>query len=189
MFAGVLSLQGVVGPDEPSGVNDDEIYTNAIASQTILFAAAAARALQLPPLPASWLAVAAAPYLPLNTTLPGGGGLAIHPESSGYKGGVADCCRQHYPHAVVALLAAVPVAITHPPLTGFLRCSCSDESPGRGCCIEQSAAALLQYPLGLPLPEDVRRNDLLFYEPRTQANGFFTGMQRCHAHRASACRP
>jgi len=39
----------------------------------------------------------------------------------------------------------------------------------------QSAAALLQYPLGLPMPEDIKTNDLTYYEPRTRSNGFFTG--------------
>ena len=43
------------------------------------------------------------------------------------------------------------------------------------CCIMQSAAALLQYPLGLEMPETIRRNDLAYYEPRTRSNGFFTG--------------
>jgi len=39
----------------------------------------------------------------------------------------------------------------------------------------QSAAALLQYPLGLPMPVNIKTNDLSYYEPRTRSNGFFTG--------------
>jgi trehalose/maltose hydrolase-like predicted phosphorylase len=141
--SGNWTVHGVVGPDEPSGVQDSEVYTNAIGAQTILFARDAAAALKLPPPPEEWLAKAAAPFLPLTTELPDSHGMAIHPEFEGYAGGPSDCC--------------------------------NGGRPGGGCCIEQSAAALLQYPLGLALPEAVKRNDLAYYEPRTQANGFFTG--------------
>jgi len=145
--SGNFTMLHVTSPDESSGPQDSEIYTNAIAAETLRWAIDVAAILKLPPPPAHWTAMARAPYLPLLTTLPDSGGKAIHPEFEGYAGGKADCC--------------------------------GDKHQGRSnaghCCITQSAAALLQYPLGLPLPEDVKLNDLKYYEPRTRANGFFTG--------------
>ena len=145
--SGNWTVLGVVGPDEPSGVQDSEVYTNAIGAQTILFAAETADVLKLQPLPPQWLAKAAAPYLPLSTSLVDSNGTAVHPEFAGYNGGPSDCCGA----------------------------GLAPKSKKSRCCIEQSAAALLQYPLGLSMPEEIKLNDLKYYEPRTLANGFFTG--------------
>lgn len=145
---GNWTVLGVVGPDEPSGVHDSECYTNAVGSQTILFAAEVANLLNLSALPADWTHMAASPYLPVSTSLAGAGGAAVHVEYEGYQGGASDCCE---------------TATT------------KDSHNKTGCCIMQSAVALLQYPLGLPLSATEKRNDLKYYEPRTQQNGFFTG--------------
>ena len=45
----------------------------------------------------------------------------------------------------------------------------------RGEAITQSSVVLTQYPLELPQQERIKINDLLYYEPRTRQNGFFTG--------------
>jgi Trehalose and maltose hydrolases (possible phosphorylases) len=47
--SGNWTVLGVVGPDDPSGVQDSEVYTNAIGAETILFAKEAAAELKLPP--------------------------------------------------------------------------------------------------------------------------------------------
>jgi trehalose/maltose hydrolase-like predicted phosphorylase len=126
--SGNFTIKGVVGPDEPSGVQNDEIYTNAVAASTFRFGIEAATALgiQHPP---EWGARAASPYLPLSSSLLPGGRL-VHPEFTGYaKGGL----------------------------------------------IEQSAVALLQYPLLWEIATDIKVNDLTYYEPVTRQDGFFTG--------------
>lgn len=151
--SGNWTVLGVVGPDEPSGVQDSEVYTNAIAAQTILFASDAAAELELSPLPSQWLAKARAPYLPLSTSLIDSNGTAVHPEFAAYDGGAPNCCDDERDSSVAP----------YPNHT---------ES---NCCIMQSAAALLQYPLGLPMPVNIKTNDLSYYEPRTRSNGFFTG--------------
>ena len=145
-------------------MQSSEVYTNAVAAQTITFAADAAATLGLPPIPGQWLAKAAAPHLPLTTKLPESNGAAIHPEYEGYEGGPADCCSVH-PASADAKPSADDAGAGGDPRAGS----------GAGCCIMQSAAALLQYPLGLPMPVGVMRNDLLYYEPRTRKDGFFTG--------------
>ena len=143
------SISHVTSPDESAGVQNDEVYTNAIGAATIGFALEAAQILGLDSNPAAvlppaeWAAMAAAPYLPLNTSLPGSNGVEVHPEFAGYRGGPSDCC-------------------TH------------SGSPGH-CCITQSAAALMQYPLDVAMSDQVKMNDLRYYEPRTRENGFFTG--------------
>lgn len=142
---GNWTILGVVGPDEPSGVQDSEVYTNAVAAQTILFAAHAATLLRLSQLPADWLTKAEAPYLPIARSLIDSNGSAVHPEYAAYSGGPSTCCNK-------------------------------DQSlKTSNCCIMQSAAALLQYPLNVPMPTDIKINDLKYYEPRTLSNGFFTG--------------
>ena len=209
-------MLGVVGPDEPSGVQDSEVYTNAIGAQTILFAADAAAVLKLAPLPPQWLAKAAAPYLPLSTSLPDSNGTAVHPEFEGYAGGPPDCCGSaeveeepssptcgvckaqhdcspvpgmHSTQAACEQLGccwhASGVAPSHhkcikkeaASARGNETCSGPAPPPHRSgrCCIMQSAAALLQYPLGLAMSEEIKLNDLKYYEPRTLSNGFFTG--------------
>ena len=130
--SGNFTVLGVVGPDEPAGVVDHDVYTNAVASQTIRFAADAAAVLKHQELPAEWLTKAAAPFLPLSTRLADSNGAHVHPEYAAYTGGRSDCC------------------VTGP-------------GPGKDkCCVEQSATGLLQYPLGLPMPEAIKRNDLSY---------------------------
>eukprot|EP01138_Halocafeteria_seosinensis_P004773 gb/GECG01004880.1/.p1 GENE.gb/GECG01004880.1/~~gb/GECG01004880.1/.p1 ORF type:complete len:494 (+),score=46.54 gb/GECG01004880.1/:1-1482(+) len=41
--------------------------------------------------------------------------------------------------------------------------------------INQADVALLQYPLGFSMPNNIAKNDLLYYYPRTRQNGYFTG--------------
>jgi len=41
--------------------------------------------------------------------------------------------------------------------------------------INQADVALLQYPLGLTMPEDVAVNDLNYWQNHTNPNGYFTG--------------
>lgn len=137
-------------------MQDSEVYTNAVAAQTILFAADAAAELKLPHLPAQWLSKAAAPYLPLSTSLIDSNGTAVHPEFAAYNGGPSSCCDKEHDDYPSHLDSQNQTAKSH-------------------CCIMQSAAALLQYPLGLPMPEEIKINDLAYYEPRTRSNGFFTG--------------
>eukprot|EP01047_Picozoa_sp_COSAG01_P031529 COSAG01_NODE_2241_length_8086_cov_25.173282_6_plen_454_part_00 len=145
------SISHVTSPDESAGVQDDEVYTNAIGAATIDFALEVAKVLGLQ-LPTDWAAMAAAPYLPLNTSLPDSNGAQIHPEFSGYAGGPPDCCNRR----------------------GIVLLEKSDQSRHR-CCITQSAATLMQYPLDVVMSDHVKINDLRYYEPRTRANGFFTG--------------
>ena len=45
----------------------------------------------------------------------------------------------------------------------------------RGGAITQSSVVLTQYPLELPQDPRLKVSDLLYYEPRTRQNGFFTG--------------
>jgi trehalose/maltose hydrolase-like predicted phosphorylase len=66
---GNWTVLGVVGPDEPAGQQNSEVYTNAIAAQTIFFAAEAAKLLGLPPVPSDWLIMATSPYIPLSSSL------------------------------------------------------------------------------------------------------------------------
>jgi hypothetical protein len=156
---GNWTVLGVVGPDEPSGVQDSEVYTNAIGAQTILFARDAAAVLGLPTLPQEWLSKAAAPYLPLVTSLVDSNGTAVHPEFEGYGGGPPDCCGGE---------------LLDGPSSSSSGAKPPPQQKGH-CCIMQSAAALLQYPLGLPMATEIKINDLRYYEPRTRQNGFFTG--------------
>ena len=125
--SGNFTVKGVVGPDEPAGANDDEIYTNAVAAAAFQFGIEAATALGKQP-PAPWATYAQSPYLPLTASL-------------------------------------LPGRLVHPEFTGYRK----------GQMIMQSAVALLQYPLLWPLPTDIKRNDLAYYEPVTKQNGFFTG--------------
>lgn len=147
MYTHPYSLSHVTSPDESAGPQDDEVYTNAIGAATIAFALEVGKLLGVAPAPKEWAAMAAAPYLPLSSTLPHSNGAQIHPEFAGYAGGPADCCGRE-----------------------------DGETASSGhCCITQSAATLLQYPLGLELPDKIKINDLKYYEPRTRQNGFFTG--------------
>eukprot|EP00729_Bicosta_minor_P020156 gene20156-4860_t len=160
-----VSISSVVGPDEASSVHDDDIYTNAVGSETLKFCVEVASILNnasnnsnasfgskndanssySAPLLARWADIADRVYLPTSTTLVDSGGLAVHPQNRDYLGGSSDCCESGRGKA------------------------------GNGCCIEQSAVVLMQYPLGLDQPEEVKLNDIKYYEPRTIANGFFTG--------------
>jgi len=135
----------VTSPDETARPQDDEIYTNAIAAETIKFALEVGEVLGMPAAPPSWAEMAASPYLPLSTSLPFSSGAMVHPEFTGYAGGPEDCC------------------------------SNSANTGADYCCITQSAVTLLQYPLGVDMADEVKLNDLRYYEPRTRANGFFTG--------------
>lgn len=142
------SMSHVTSPDESSGPQDDEVYTNAIGAATIEFALEAAKILgkAVALIPKEWAAMAAAPYLPLSTSLPYSNGAWIHPEFTGYAGGHASCCNNE------------DNANDHEAATAL---------GGGHCCITQSAAALLQYPLGVAMPTQVQINDLHYYEPRT----------------------
>ena len=83
--SGNWTVKQVVGPDEPAGVHDDEVYTNAIAASSFLFGIETATVLGLP-VPPEWSGYAAAPHLPLSSTL--SPGTLVHPEYAGYDGAV-----------------------------------------------------------------------------------------------------
>ena len=78
---GNWTVRRVIPPDESAGVTDDSVYTNAAAAQALDWCVEAAEALghNVPPL---WRAMAAAPYLPLSTTLYAGG--TVHVQDAHY---------------------------------------------------------------------------------------------------------
>ncbi len=83
---GNWTVHGIITPDEASGVVNDGAYTNAAGAQTLAWCGEAAAVLGIPPasLPPLWAQIAAAPYLPLNTTLYAGG--PVHQEYTNYDG-------------------------------------------------------------------------------------------------------
>ena len=81
--SGNWTVLHVTGPDEGAGVNDDEVYTNAVAAASLLFGIEAAGVLGRT-VPPEWATRAASPHLPLSTSLYPGH--AIHPEFQGYRG-------------------------------------------------------------------------------------------------------
>ena len=65
-----FTIKRVTGPDEGSGMVDDEAYTNAIAAATLSFAIEAAAAVGASAsVGSNWSAIAARPYLPVVTNI------------------------------------------------------------------------------------------------------------------------
>eukprot|EP01052_Picozoa_sp_SAG31_P005113 SAG31_NODE_220_length_19925_cov_3.630939_12_plen_172_part_00 len=120
---GNFTIKNVTGPDESSGMVDDEAYTNAIAGATVAFAAECA-----PKVGAvagkNWSAIASKIYLPVITGMFEGG--AIHNQDKQYQ---------------------------------------------KGKIITQSAVGLLQYPLEVPMPRQLKINDLIYWQAHTADNG------------------
>ena len=50
-----------------------------------------------------------------------------------------------------------------------------DKQYKKGKIITQSAVGLLQYPLEVEFPTEIKINDLLYYQEHTKDNGFYTG--------------
>lgn len=96
---GNWTLLNVIMPDESAGVRNSSAYTNAIAGETMRFAAATAAKLQLPA-PSNWTEIADKMYLPIVELAPG---LRVHPEFEGYTTKVrpyinqADVALMQYP--------------------------------------------------------------------------------------------
>lgn len=140
-----LTLVGVISPDESAGVHNSSAYNNAIAMTTLEFAIAAADIVGEQP-GANWSSVAERMYIPLVKYADGFmAGVPVHPEYEGYD-------QKKRPH------------------------------------INQADVTLLQYPLGLadnrrlfPLvagssnPNQIAINDLLFWQPKSDNQIFYTG--------------
>ena len=73
---GNWTVYGVIPPDESASVTNDSVYTNAAAAQTLGFCIEAAAKLGHD-VPALWLQMASAPYLPLSSTLYAGGDVHV----------------------------------------------------------------------------------------------------------------
>ena len=82
--SGNFTVLRVVGPDESSGIVDDEAYTNAIASATLAFAAQAGALLRIP-VPQNWTDIASRMYLPVVTDIYSGG--PVHLQDKQYHRG------------------------------------------------------------------------------------------------------
>jgi trehalose/maltose hydrolase-like predicted phosphorylase len=78
---GNWTVHDVICPDESSGVVSDSVYTNAAGAATLQWCVEAGRVLGQPT-PALWADIAAAPYMPLVTTLSPDG--PVHNEYTGY---------------------------------------------------------------------------------------------------------
>jgi hypothetical protein len=50
-----------------------------------------------------------------------------------------------------------------------------DKQYKKGKIITQSAVGLLQYPLEVPMPTQLKINDLMYWQSHTADNGFYTG--------------
>ena len=50
-----------------------------------------------------------------------------------------------------------------------------DKQYTKGKIITQSAVGLLQYPLEIAMPTQLKVNDLLYWQSHTADNGFYTG--------------
>jgi acyl-homoserine-lactone acylase len=111
------TLDGVMGPDESVWPVNSSAFTNAVAAQTLEFAAQAAPATAPRSQLAHWRQVASG----LRKSIPFDAASQRHPEFDGYDGGM----------------------------------------------IKQADTVLMQYPLEMPMPMDVRINDLEYYEART----------------------
>ena len=141
-----LTYLTVVPPDESAGRHNSSAYTNGIAVTVISFALEAAALLGETP-SANWSSVAERLYLPVLPVGTGAfmKGVPVHPEFEGYS----QIARPH---------------------------------------INQADVALLQYPLGLrtnarvfpalpgqPNPDQLAINDLLFWQPKSDNQVFYTG--------------
>jgi protein-glucosylgalactosylhydroxylysine glucosidase len=95
--SGNWTVLQVITPDESSGITNHSAYTNAAGAETLKWCLEAAAALQQPT-PPLWATIAAAPYLPLSSSLYAGG--TVHMPYSSYKGGQinqADVALLQYP--------------------------------------------------------------------------------------------
>ena len=85
------------GPDEKAGVVDSNLYTNAVAKQTLLFAANISQRLNIST-PTNWTSIARQMYMPVVDGLYAG---LVHPQFDGYKKGQqieqSDVCLLQYP--------------------------------------------------------------------------------------------
>jgi trehalose/maltose hydrolase-like predicted phosphorylase len=146
--SGNYTIKDVTGPDESSGKVDDEAYTNAIAALSIGFALECAPRV---------LGVSSTP------TPPG-----QQQQASGV--GAADPLPANWSQIVARVYLPVVSGIYEGgPIHK------QDAQYKKGKIITQSAVGLLQYPLEIPMPTQLKINDLLYWQSHTKDNGFYTG--------------
>ena len=83
--SGNYTIKNVTGPDESSGMVDDEAYTNAIAGATVSFAAECAPKVPGAVAASNWTAIASKVFLPVVSGISDGG--LIHNQDKQYKKG------------------------------------------------------------------------------------------------------
>lgn len=144
---------GVIPPDESAGVVDSSVYTNAVASDLLGWAASVGMELGLISVDtaAHWSAVASAMYIPLSSDL--------------CDSSICGPTTYMTSHKIKDELQT----LVHSEYSGY-----------NGQAINQADAVLLQFPLQFPMDDQLAYNDLQYYASRTSVPGessreFYTG--------------